>query len=68
MGSTASMLWGFLFATVGMGYVIYGRKQRRGVAVLCGILLCLYPYFISNVYLTILIGLVLMAAPFYWKI
>ena len=28
MGSTASLLWGFVFGCIGMGYCIYGKRQQ----------------------------------------
>ncbi len=65
MDSTTSIMWGVLFGSIGMGYLIYGRKQRRGIALLSGVVLCAFPYFVSNVFLMILIGIVLMALPYF---
>jgi len=58
-------MFGFLFGAIGAGYIVYGRKQRRGVALLCGLTMCVYTYFLDNPVLIILIGVVLMAAPFF---
>jgi hypothetical protein len=58
-------MFGILFGAIGVGYVVYGRKQRRGAALLCGITLCAYPYFFDNLVLIIVIGAVLMAVPFF---
>jgi hypothetical protein len=65
MDSTTSIMWGILFGSIGMGYLIYGKKQRRGIALLSGIALCAFPYFVSNVFLIFLIGIVLMALPYF---
>jgi hypothetical protein len=65
MDSTTSIMWVILFGSIGMGYLIYGKKQRRGIALLSGIALCAFPYFVSNVFLIILIGIVLMALPYF---
>lgn len=65
MNNTSAIMWGVLFGSIGMGYVMYGRKQRRGVALLSGIILCAFPYFISNAYIMILIAIVLMALPYF---
>lgn len=59
-----TLLFGFLFGAIGVGYIVYGRKQRRGVALLCGVALCAFPYFLDRVILIIAIGAVLMALPF----
>jgi choline-glycine betaine transporter len=65
MGSTTSIMWGVLFGSIGMGYLIYGRKQQRGIALLSGIVLCAFPYFISNIFLMIFFGVILMALPYF---
>ena len=52
-----------LFGAVGLGYFIYGKRQRNGIALIAGLLLMLYPYFISNTVGLIAVGLVLMAGP-----
>jgi len=65
MNSTASLMWGVLFGSIGMGYLIYGKKQQRGFALLSGVVLCIFPYFISNVFLMIFIGIAFMALPFF---
>ncbi len=65
MDNSASLLWGVLFGSIGMGYFVYGKKQQRGIALLSGIALIAFPYFVSNVFLIVLIGLVLMAVPFF---
>jgi len=65
MESATSILWGVLFGSIGMGYLIYGRKQRRGIAVLSGVVLCAFPYFVSNTFLMILIGIAFMAFPYF---
>ena len=65
MDSTTSIMWGVLFGAIGMGYFVYGKRQRQGIALLSGLVLCVFPYFISNAFLIILIGLVFMALPFF---
>jgi len=67
MDNAASIMWGVLFGSIGMGYLIYGRKQRRGIALLSGVLLCIFPYFVSNVFLMILTAIILMALPYFLK-
>lgn len=56
-----------LFGAIGMGYIVYGRKQQRGIALFSGVLLCAFPYFVPSVFLIILIGIALMTLPFFIK-
>jgi hypothetical protein len=63
--NTTSLLFGVLYGAIGFGYLIYGRRQQKGIALLSGLVLCAFPYFISNIALLIVIGLVFIALPFY---
>lgn len=60
----AWQLWlSMLFSCIGGGYMLYGRRQREPASLLAGLALCVYPYFISNVFALVAIGLALMVAP-----
>jgi hypothetical protein len=48
-----------------LGYFLYGKKQRTVVPLVCGLVLMIFPYFISSVALLIAIGLVLAAIPYF---
>jgi hypothetical protein len=63
-GSTAVLLWGLLFGSIGFGFFIYGKKQKAVVPLITGIALCVVPYFIANVYVLVGVGVVLVAIPF----
>ena len=65
MDSTAVLLWGLLFGSIGFGFFIYGKKQKAVVPLIAGVVLCVIPYFIANVYLLVTVGVVLMAIPFF---
>jgi hypothetical protein len=66
--STAVLLWGLLFGSIGFGFFIYGKKQKAVVPLITGIMLCVVPYFIANVYVLVAIGVILMAIPFFIRI
>lgn len=68
MGSTAGLLWGVVFSSLGMGYFIYGKKQKATVPLICGLALMLYPYLVTNTIMLVLVGLVLAAIPYFVKI
>jgi len=65
---TSSLLWGLLFGSVGLGFLIYGRKQKAVVPLVCGLALMIFPYFISNTILLITIGVALMAVPYFLRL
>lgn len=53
-----------LFGSIGTGYLIYGKKNFNTAFLVCGFVLVIYPYFVSNAIVCGLIGLVFVAAPF----
>lgn len=54
---------GVLFSSIGMGYLIYGKRQKHRIAFYSGIALMIYPYFVSGTLLTVLTGIALMLVP-----
>jgi hypothetical protein len=64
----AQLLWGLLFGSVGLGYFIYGRKQKAVVPLVCGLALVVFPYFVSNVALLVGIGVLLTAIPYFFRL
>ncbi len=56
-----------IFGSIGMGYFIYGRKQKHGIALICGIALFALPYLVSDILFITIIGVGVMAAPFLYK-
>jgi hypothetical protein len=65
---TASLLWGLLFGSIGLGFLIYGRKQRAVVPLVCGLALMVFPYFVANTILLVVIGVALMAIPYFLRL
>ena len=65
LGNTAVLMWGLLFGSIGVGFFIYGRKQKAVVPLCVGVALCVFPYFIANVYVLVFVGVVLMAIPYF---
>jgi len=66
--STASLLWGILFGSVGLGFFVYGKKQKAVVPLVCGLALMATPYFISNTMLLVGVGAVLAVVPYFVRI
>jgi hypothetical protein len=60
-----SSLWvGIIAGAFGMAYFIYGKRQSKFVPVIAGVLLCIFPYVTDNPWAQLVIGAVLLAAPF----
>ena len=66
--NTGLLLWGLLFSSIGLGFFLYGRKQRAVVPLVCGLALMVYPYFISNVALLVAVGVALTAVPYFLRL
>jgi hypothetical protein len=56
-----------LFGSIGLGFFIYGKRQRTVVPLLCGLCLMVFPYFVSNSILLVAIGAILMAVPYFLR-
>ena len=67
MGSESGLIWGLLFSSVGFGYFIYGKKQKRGIPFASGIGLMVFPYFVTNSYQLVIIGAVLLVLPYFLR-
>jgi hypothetical protein len=57
-----------LFGSVGLGFLVYGKKQKAVVPLVCGLVLMIFPYFIANTILLVAIGVVLIALPYFVRI
>lgn len=58
---------GVLFGSIGMAYMIYGKKQQKFIVMLSGLALCIIPYFISNLLFLYLICIAITALPFIFR-
>jgi len=68
MGSASTIMWGLIFGSIGLGFVVYGKKQKAVIPLICGMGLIVSPYIISNILVLVLCGIVLAAIPFFIKI
>jgi hypothetical protein len=68
MDSPASLVWELLFSAAGAGYFIYGKKRRATVPFVCGLVLMVYPYFVSSTLLLVVIGVALLALPYFVRL
>jgi hypothetical protein len=65
---TSIILWSLLFGSIGLGFFVYGKKQKAVVPLVSGLVLMIYPYFVSNTILLVAIGAALVVLPFFIRI
>ena len=66
--NTSWLFWGLVFGSVGLGFFMYGKRKKAVVPMVCGMILMIYPYFISSTGLLVLIGAALIAIPYFVRI
>lgn len=66
--SASSLFLGLLLGSIGVAFVMYGKKQRVAVPLVCGMALIVFPYFVSSTVLLIGLGIVLIAIPYFVRI
>ena len=59
-----NLFFGVVAGAIGVAYLVYGRRQRKLVPVIAGVLLCVYPYFVEGWLWLGVVGALLVAAPF----
>ncbi|KPU83122.1 amino acid transporter [Psychromonas sp. PRT-SC03] len=68
MDSASMIVWSVLFSSIGVGYFMYGRKQQAIVPFCVGLLLFVFPYFVSSVAMLLISGIVLILIPYFIKL
>ena len=62
------LIWGVFFGAIGLGFFVYGKKQKRIVPYLSGIALIIFPYFVSNTSILVITGSILMVLPYFVRL
>ena len=68
MNSPALLMWGMLFGAIGFGFFLYGKKHKAIIPLCVGIVLCVFPYFIADVYVLVGVGVILVAIPYFVRV
>ncbi len=64
MADTSQLMWSVLFGGIGLGFFLYGKKQKAVAPLFAGIALMAFPYVVTNTYALVGIGLALIMLPF----
>jgi len=59
--SIGLIYWGLFISLVGFAFFMYGKKRPDGTSIVTGIVLMVYPYFVSSVEWSIGIGIAVCA-------
>ena len=65
--SAANLIGGFVFGSIGFVAFIYGKRMNLWKPMLLGIGLMVYPYFINDDKIMLVIGLVASTALFFFR-
>jgi hypothetical protein len=65
--NATQLFLGVLFSSIGLGYFMYGKKQKMTVPLVCGLVLMLFTYFIESNILITVIGVVLSILPYFLR-
>jgi hypothetical protein len=68
MFNTTTLMWGMLFGLIGYGFFSYGKKQGAIMPLISGIALMVFPYFVTNTYLMLAVGVILMSLPYFIRL
>ncbi len=68
MDSSSIMIWSVLFGSIGVGFFMYGRKQKAIVPLCIGLALFVFPYFMPSVTMLLIVGAVLIAIPYFIRL
>ena len=65
---TSILFLGVFFGAIGLGFFTYGKKQKKIIPLCAGLGLFVCPYFVSNIYMLVLVGLVLSLLPYFIRV
>ncbi|MGB0720845.1 MAG: amino acid transport protein [Gammaproteobacteria bacterium] len=61
---SVQLFLGLMFSTFGLGFFMYGKQQSAPVPLYCGLILMVFPLFVSNTTLLVVVGVALSVLPF----
>jgi len=53
-----------IVSSIGLAFFVYGKRQRKFIPTLSGLVLMGYPYFVKNLFLYAAIGVLCLILPF----
>ncbi|WP_336943771.1 amino acid transport protein [Acinetobacter modestus] len=65
--NATQLFLGVIFGSIGLGYFMYGKKQKMTVPLVCGLVLMIYPYFTESTTLLSVIGVIISILPYFLR-
>ncbi|TCB77728.1 amino acid transport protein [Acinetobacter sp. ANC 4173] len=65
--NATQLFLGVIFSSIGLGYFLYGKKQKLTVPFVVGLVLMVFPYFIESNILLSSIGIFLSIIPYFLR-
>jgi len=65
--NTTQLFLGVIFSSIGLGYFLYGKKQKMTVPFVTGLVLMVFPYFIESNLLLSGIGILHSILPYFLR-
>ncbi len=62
------LLVGLIVSSIGLGFFVYGKKQRAIVPLICGFCLMILPYFVADILWMMVIGGALAFLPYFFRV
>lgn len=65
--NATQLFLGVIFSSIGLGYFIYGKKQKMTVPLVCGLALMFFTYFVDSTALISVMGIILSIVPYFLR-
>jgi hypothetical protein len=65
--SMSMLILGILGSCIGIGYLIYGKKQKKASALLAGVILLIMPFMTLNIWIVCGVSIIAISLPFFIK-
>ena len=62
------LIWGMVFGSIGLGFFLYGKKQKAIVPLVSGIALSVFPYFVHDLLMLFVVGTGLIVLPYFIRL
>lgn len=62
------LIAGVITSAIGMGYFLYGKRQQSLVPWVCGLMLLIVPFLISDVTALLAVSALLAATPYFVRV
>ena len=64
---SASLIFSVLFGAIGIGFCLYGRRQKQLVPWISGVALMVVPYFVDSAAAIVALCAGFMALPYFFR-